>query len=111
MAANKLDLPALGNPTIPTSAIVFNCNQIIYSSPIAPLVNFFGALLVELLNLVFPSPPLPPLATTNSSPSFLKSKIKVLLSSSKTCVPIGTFKNKSSPPRPVRFCPDPFSPR
>ena len=62
-----------------------------------PLVNFLGALFVELLNLVLPKPPLPPAAATNSSPGFVKSKIKVLLSSSKTCVPIGTFKIKSSP--------------
>ena len=62
---------------------IFNY-KIINSSPILPLVNFLGALFVELLNLTFPSPPLPPLATTNSSPCFLKSKIKVLLSSSKT---------------------------
>ena len=73
MEANKLDLPAFGNPIIPMSAIVFNCSQITYSSPTVPLVNFLGALFVELLNLVFPSPPLPPFAATNSSFSFLKS--------------------------------------
>jgi hypothetical protein len=50
----------------------------------APLVNFLGALLVELLNLVFPSPPFPPIPATNSSPFLLKSNIRVLLSSSKT---------------------------
>ena len=77
---------------IPISAIVFSCNQIIKFSPALPFVNFLGALFVELLNLTFPNPPLPPFATTNSSPCFLKSNIKVLLSSSKTCVPTGTFK-------------------
>ena len=82
--ASKLDFPALGNPIIPISAIVFNCNQIVNSSPKVPLVNFFGALLVELLNLVLPNPPFPPVAATNSSPGFVKSKIKVLLSSSNT---------------------------
>jgi len=66
------------------SAIVFSCNHIQYSSPIFPLVNFLGARLVELLKLVLPSPPLPPIATTNSSFSFLKSNSNVLLSSSKT---------------------------
>ena len=80
--ANKLDFPALGNPIIPTSAIVFNCSQIVNSSPIVPFVNFFGALFVEDLNLVFPKPPFPPIATTNSSFSSLKSIINVLLSSS-----------------------------
>ena len=58
---------------MPISAIVFNWSQITNSSPNFPLVNFLGALFVELLNLVFPSPPLPPLATTNSSPIFIKS--------------------------------------
>ena len=92
------------------SAIVFNWSQIQNSSPERPLVNFFGALLVDDLNRVFPKPPLPPKAATYSSFSFLKSKTKVLLSSSKTCVPIGTFNCKSLPPRPVLFFPDPFPP-
>ena len=61
-----------------------NYIQFVNSSPLPPLVNFLGALFVELLNLVFPSPPLPPIATTNSSPLLLKSNSKVLLSSSKT---------------------------
>jgi len=68
-----------------------------------PLVNFLGALFVELLNLVFPKPPFPPAAATYSSPFLLKSKRRVLLSSSNTCVPRGTFKIKSLPPFPVRF--------
>ena len=85
------------------SAIDFNCNHIQNSSPEVPLVNFFGALLVEDLNLVFPKPPFPPIATINSSFSFLKSNINVLLSSSKTCVPIGTLRNKFSPLFPVLF--------
>ena len=55
------------------SAIVFNCNQIVNSSPLVPFVNFLGARFVELLNLVLPNPPLPPAAATNFSPSFLKS--------------------------------------
>ena len=42
-------------------------------------------------------------AATYSSPFLLKSKRRVLLSSSNTCVPRGTFKIKSSPPFPVRF--------
>ena len=92
------------------SAIVFNCNQIVNSSPTVPLVNFFGALFVELLNLVFPSPPLPPVAATNSSSIFMKSYNSGLLSSSKTCVPNGTFSIKLSPPLPVRFCPAPLLP-
>ena len=55
------------------SAIVFSCSQIVNSSPLVPLVNFLGALFVELLNLVFPSPPFPPDAAINFSPTFTKS--------------------------------------
>ena len=80
------------------------------SSPRVPLVNFLGALFVELLNLALPKPPLPPAAATNSSPIFTKSKIKVLLSSSKTWVPNGTLRMRSSPLFPVRFCPAPLLP-
>ena len=92
------------------SAIVFSCSHIVKSSPTIPLVNFLGALFVELLNLVFPRPPLPPFAAINSSPFLLKSKSNVLLSSSKTCVPRGTFRTRSFPLFPVLFCPAPFSP-
>ena len=109
---SKLDFPALGRPIIPASAITFNCNHIQNSSPCLPLVFFLGARFVELLNLVFPKPPSPPVATTNFSLFLVKSYIKVLLSSSYICVPIGTFKIKFSPPAPVLFflLPDlPFS--
>ena len=99
----KLDLPAFGSPMIPTSAITFSCNHIQNSSPFFPLVFFLGVRFVELLNLVFPKPPFPPAAATYSSPFLLKSKRRVLLSSSNTCVPRGTFKIKSSPLFPVRF--------
>ena len=95
---------------IPMSAIVFNWSQIQNSSPLVPFVNFFGALFVEDLNLVLPNPPLPPIATTNSTHSFLKSKIKVLLSSSNTCVPTGTLRYKFFPPLPVWFFPFPSLP-
>ena len=48
------------------------------SSPTVPFVNFLGALFIELLNLVFPRPPLPPVAATNSSPILIK-KMKNML--------------------------------
>ena len=67
---------------MPMSAIVLSCNQIQNSSPLVPFVNFLGALFVDDLNLVFPKPPFPPLAATNSSSCLLKSKTRVLLSSS-----------------------------
>ena len=81
--ASKLDFSAFGKPIIPTSAIVFSCNQIVNSSPKVPLVNFLGALFVELLNLVFPSPPLPQEAATNFSFGFVNHRLR-FCSSSKT---------------------------
>ena len=71
-AANKLDFPALGLPMMPISAITFNWSQIQNSSPFLPFVFFLGARFVELLNLTFPKPPLPPEATRYFSLSFLK---------------------------------------
>ena len=62
----RLDLPEFGRPIIPISAIIFNCNHVQNFSPFPPLVFFLGALFTELLNLTFPSPPLPPFAITNS---------------------------------------------
>ena len=69
----KLDLPAFGSPMIPTSAITFSCNHIQNSSPFFPPVFFLGVRFVELLNLVFPKPPFPPVATTNLSLFFVRS--------------------------------------
>ena len=40
---DKVDLPALGNPTKPTSAINFNSNSISAISPGFPGVAKFGA--------------------------------------------------------------------
>ena len=102
-AANKLDFPALGKPIIPMSAITLSWSHIQNSSPDFPLVFFLGALFVELLNLRFPKPPFPPKATKYFSLFFVKSKIRVLLSSSYNCVPNGTFKIKSLPFAPVLF--------
>ena len=85
------------------SAITFSWSHIQNSSPNFPLVFFLGALFVELLNLTLPSPPLPPDATRYFSLFLVKSYINVLLSSSYTWVPKGTFKIKSSPLAPVLF--------
>ena len=45
----KEDFPAFGKPIIPISAINFSFRYNHFSSPFSPLVNFLGALLVELL--------------------------------------------------------------
>ena len=76
-------------------------------SPSSPSVFFLGERFVELLNLTFPNPPFPPFAITIFCPDFVRSSIKVLLSSSKICVPTGTFNIKSFPLFPVFFFPFP----
>ena len=65
---------------------------------------------MELLNLKFPKPPLPPLAIIIFCSDLVRSRIKVLLSSSKICVPTGIFRIKSFPLFPVLFLPFPSCP-
>ncbi|MPM75514.1 hypothetical protein SDC9_122507 [bioreactor metagenome] len=92
-----MDLPTLGNPNNPTSAIILSSNIIHFSSPSVPDLAKFGACLTAFAKLWFPFPPLPPLATTALSPSSFKSAIILLVASSLIIVPAGTFKTKSSP--------------
>src|SRR5580658_2441927 len=58
------DLPALGNPTRPTSAIDLSTSRNSPCSPACPGLARFGARLVDVLKWVFPQPPLPPLHRT-----------------------------------------------
>jgi hypothetical protein len=46
MVDNKVDLPALGNPTNPTSAKIFNSNIIQFSRPGSPGCANCGARLI-----------------------------------------------------------------
>ena len=80
-------MPALGRPTRPASAISFSRSQIQRSSPAWPGLALRGARLVDDLKCALPKPPLPPSASTNFSPSLVKSWISVSRSSSKICVP------------------------
>ena len=50
----KVDLPALGKPTSPTSAKDFNSSLINLTSPSNPSVNFLGAWLVLDLKRALP---------------------------------------------------------
>jgi len=72
-AAKRVDLPALGIPTRPTSAISLSsmCNQ--RSSPGSPFSAKTGAFMRAVLKCSFPRPPLPPLATSNVCPSVFSS--------------------------------------
>src|ERR1700722_7856016 len=58
----------------------------------------------------FPSPPLPPWATTTRSPGSVMSTSIAPLSSSKTCVPTGTFSTASAPRPPALLRPIPCIP-
>lgn len=59
------DWPALGRPTMPTSAINFSSRRRRTRSPASPLVNWRGARLWLLKKWALPKPPLPPRATSN----------------------------------------------
>ena len=52
-----VDLPALGNPTNPTSAINLSSSSSSFTSPGFPGVHLDGARLVDDLKAVFPFPP------------------------------------------------------
>jgi hypothetical protein len=59
----KVDLPAFGKPSNPTSAISFSSSMSSRFSPGSPRPDLRGVRLVLDLKRVLPHPPLPPLAT------------------------------------------------
>src|SRR2546425_8333144 len=59
----KVDFPALGRPSNPTSASTFSSSLSVRCSPGSPGVAFRGVRLVLDLKLTLPSPPLPPRAS------------------------------------------------
>ena len=69
----NVDFPAFGSPTIPQSASNFNSKTILFVTPGKPFSATLGHLFLDDLKQALPLPPRPPFATTNSSPSFLKS--------------------------------------
>ena len=105
-----VDLPTLGIPTSPTSANTFSSSLTITSSPGSPFSLNFGAGTSWVANDLFPFPPRPPLAATNSSPSVIKSAITSFVFVLITVVPSGTIIIISSAFLPYLFAPLPFSP-
>src|ERR1700733_9614120 len=68
MAAINDDLPAFGNPTRPTSAIVFSSSTRRRSTPGSPRSAKPGAFRLAEASAAFPSPPRPPWAAMNLVP-------------------------------------------
>src|SRR5690348_17009150 len=107
----KVDLPALGNPSRPTSASRRSSSFSSRTSPGVPGVALRGARFTELLKWMLPSPPLPPCATSMRWPWAVRSPITSSVSTLVTMVPTGTRIVVSSPPLPYIWLPMPFSPR
>ena len=63
-ALRSVDLPALGLPTSPTSAISLSSSRSVRSSTGSPGVASLGVWSVDVLKCSFPKPPRPPRTTT-----------------------------------------------
>ena len=92
IADKRVDFPALGKPTSPTSANTLSSNRISFSSPGIPGCAYRGVWLVADLKCQFPKPPFPPFRTITSSLSKVISKSTSLVITSLTIVPRGTSR-------------------
>jgi len=99
----RVDFPALGRPTMPTSARSLSSIFRVSVSPGSPGWANRGVRFVDDLNRVFPWPPLPPFAIIKGSPALTKSFIRSPVSALKTRVPRGISILRSSPFLPF-FC-------
>ena len=106
----RLDFPALGYPTSPTSAMVFNMKSNVPSSPGVPGVVCLGAWFVEDLKCSLPFPPIPPFKRTIDCQFDTTSVTKFPVSENKTTVPIGTFNVQCFPFLPCIWLPIPGLP-
>src|SRR5687768_3560888 len=109
MAAISDDLPADGNPTRPTSAMLLSSMTASKASPGSPSRAKPGALRRELASAALPSPPLPPWASTTRVPAPTRSAM-TRPSGVLTTVPAGTRRIRSSPRAPLRLLPSPGCP-
>mmetsp|Transcript_27087 Transcript_27087/g.45991 ORF Transcript_27087/g.45991 Transcript_27087/m.45991 type:complete len:264 (+) Transcript_27087:653-1444(+) len=110
MLERSVDLPALGSPTRPTSPSSFSSSRTQASSPGSPGRANMGACRMEVLNLSFPQPPLPPRSSKISSPSCIISAKTLPDSTSTASVPSGTWMITSLASAPKRLLLPPFSP-
>src|SRR5690606_39200671 len=110
MARSRVDLPALGSPSRPTSASTRSSGLSRRSSPGRPSVVRRGAWLVLLLKRAFPAPPRPPRAITSGPSTVDMSAMTSPVSASDTIVPAGKVIRQSSPLRPLLLRPAPEAP-
>src|SRR3954468_16671741 len=99
----KLDLPAFGMPSSPTSASTLSSNVRRRLSPGSPRVNCRGARFTLDLKCTLPRPPWPPRASTTRSWSFARSATRSPVSASRMMVPTGTGRSMSGPAAPLQF--------
>ena len=98
-------LPTEGMPTRAASAMSFISSSIQCSSAGSPFSAKAGARRTEVTKWMLPRPPAPPGATMTRSPGCVRSAIWymgvcVCGSSSRTTVPRGTLRTRSSPSLP-----------
>ena len=96
----RVDLPTLGNPTSPTSAMTFSSSCTHSSPPACPGWAYLGTCMVEVAKCILPSPPLPPFRITSRVFSPDISAITFPVSKSLITVPSGTLITRSAPSAP-----------
>ncbi len=107
----SVDLPALGSPSSPTSAMTFISKFSIRFSPGRPDPNWRGARLVLLLNLRVAHAALAALGHLQRLARDLQIAAAARRSRNPSrVVPTGTSTYRSSPLRPVQSLPEPPSP-
>ena len=109
-AASRLDFPAFGYPTMPTSAKSFSSRRSVAPEPCSPSSARTGNLLTELAKLALPRPPRPPLRRTRPAwrpPGRLPGQLPL---PTDTWVPTGTANVTSLPFFPCFRDPAPLPP-
>ncbi|MCY1240851.1 hypothetical protein D9M72_537190 [compost metagenome] len=96
----KVDLPALGMPSRPTSASTLSSSLSMRRSPGLPSTCWRGARLVLDLKCRLPQPPMPPSARHTRWPCSVRSAMTSPVSMSVISVPTGMRSEMSSPAAP-----------
>ena len=109
MVEIRVDLPTLGKPISPTSAISFSSRVTWMSSPGRPGLANLGTWRVGVAKCALPKPPRPPLATTTGS-WLDRSAMTSPLAVSLMTVPMGTLMTRSGALAPWQLLPRPLPP-